>query len=601
MLPWLAAVLTALVLAAVHYARRDARGGLLAATLPAALRALGILLLVAALLDAPAGRLRAPAPFAAVDASASWRRGGDQAGWRTALDRARAAGADSLFLFGDSLRAGAPPGEPADVASRARPAVDRALAAGRALVLVTDGEVDDPDALAGLPAGSRVDVVARPARRDAAVLSLDVPRAIVAGDTLEARITVAADSLGTAPGTLTLDAGGRRLASAALDALPPFGERAVTLRAPLSASDGAVVVTAVAAAPGDAEPRNDSLSAVIEVSPAAGAVFVSTKPDFDSRYALDVLRGTLALPTRGYFLVAPGQWRVEGSLAPVADAEVRRAAREAPLVILHGDTAALGSPRANTRGALALVAPPAEQGDWYATGAPASPMSASLSAIPWDSLPPIDVAAQMPAGSWEGLETRRARRLDRRVAITGVERPRRIVVVGAAGLWRWRFRGGVSADAFTAVWGSIFDWLAGERSDVRAAFPADASLRAGEPVRWRRGASADSVVRVAVTRRGGTAGVDSMTLRWPGGASIAESAPLAPGIYDVRVAGGGAVLAVNASREWLPRRPSVRAGSVGGGIAQGAARGLRVFAWPYALALLALCGEWLLRRRLGLR
>ena len=33
-------------------------------------------------------------------------------------------------------------------------------------------------------------------------------------------------------------------------------------------------------------------------------------------------------------------------------------------------------------------------------------------------------------------------------------------------------------------------------------------------------------------------------------------------MYDVRVPGGAAVLAVNASRELLPRRPSVAAGAV---------------------------------------
>src|SRR4029079_4938350 len=91
---------------------------------------------------------------------------------------------------------------------------------------------------------------------------------------------------------------------------------------------------------GDAEPRNDTLAIAVDLSRAASAVFVSTSPDFDARYALAVLRGALAVPTRGSFRVAPGAWRVDGSLAPISEADVRAAFRDAPVAILHGDTAA---------------------------------------------------------------------------------------------------------------------------------------------------------------------------------------------------------------------------------------------------------------------
>jgi hypothetical protein len=175
-----------------------------------------------------------------------------------------------------------------------------------------------------------------------------------------------------------------------------------------------------------------------------------------------------------------------------------------------------------------------------------------------------------------------------------------VVVVGASGFWRWQFRGGASADAYATLWGSIFDWLSAERSDPRAALPAEGVLRAGDRIRWRRGSGSDSVVTVVLRRRGGTRD-DSIALRFGAAGTIAESDPLPAGIYDARVPGGAAVLVVNESRELLPRGPTIRSGEVGASAATGDQPRLRGLGWIYVLILLALCGEWLLRRRLGLR
>jgi hypothetical protein len=271
-------------------------------------------------------------------------------------------------------------------------------------------------------------------------------------------------------------------------------------------------------------------------------------------------------------------------------------------VVLHGDTSIFGPPRGVTRGALALVAPaPANSGEWFATGAPLSPMATALTGLAWDSLPPLEVSAAMPGeAQFEVLETRRARRLDRRVAIVGWERPRRVIVAGASGFWRWRFRGGVGADAFTAVWGSVFDCLAGEPSDVRAAIPALGAVRVGEPVRWRRGAGADTAVSAVIVRRGGDT-QDTVLLRFGASNATAESAPLAAGVYDVTTVGGRSVLVVNPSAALLPKRPTVQTGSYGTRAATGERPRARDQSWLFAAALMALCGEWILRRRVGLR
>jgi len=566
------------------------------------LRAAALTLVFALAFNAPAGARLVPAAMVALDASASWTRGGDTARWRRAVVVARSLAGDSLILFGDSVRAVLrPPAHPGDNATRVRPLVERALAAGRPLTLITDGEIDDPGARVAFPGGSRVNVLAHSSAVDAGVVQLDAPRAVVSGDTLDVRVALRAGARATPAGTLAIAVNGRTLATAALAPLAARSDRTQTVRTPFSGATGPAVLSAIVRVPGDVEPRNDTLSVPVDVARAAGAVLASTSPDFDARFLLPVLRGAVALPTRAYFLVAPQQWRQDGSLAPVSERVVRDALRDAPLAIIHGDTSYFGAPRSVTTGSLALLVPPADStGEWYAVAAPASPLSGALGGIDWDSLPPITTSLRAPVGQWNGLLVARAREFERQPVIAGTASGRRVVIVSASGLWRWQFRGGASADAFAAVWGSIFDWLTAERPDPRAAFPAEGVVRAGEAIRWRRGSGSDSVVIVRLERRG-TTRTDSVRLRFARDATVAESDPLAAGIYDVRVSGGAAVLVVNASRELLPRAPSVTSGAVGGAAELGARPGLREFWWAYLLALALLCTEWILRRMRGLR
>lgn len=606
MIFWLLALVVGAVGAYLAYPRalagaRGERGG-------AALRAIGLATAAALGLNVILGSARAAKPLVTLDVSASWLRGGDSSRYVAARKAALAEAADSVLAFGDSSRRATGETQGTDAASRLRSVAERAIASGRPLVVYTDGEIDDPDALTALPAGSRVEVSPASTARDAAVTEVRAPRVASDGDTVDVRVTVGAGAGGAGAGTLTLTMDGRTVATAAFDSLGGFGERAVTLRfvAPAlrpGTSSGDRELRAVIASAGDGDPRNDASATAVDIGSASAAVLVSTAPDLDSRELAALLRGTAALPTRAYFRVAPGQWREDGTLAPVSEDAVRRAMRNAPLVVLHGDTALFGNPREETRGALALVAPPTgNPGEWFATGAPPSPVSTVLTGTPWDSLPPLEVSGTMPPNAqFELLETRRARRLDRRVAIVGWDQPRRILVSGAAGYWRWRFRGGAGADAFTAVWGSALDWLAGERSDVRAAIPESPFVRQGERVRWRRGAEADSLVLVELTRRGdSTARTDTVALRF--GTNVqADSPPLAPGAYDVKTAGGNSLLVVNPSQELLPRRPTVRAGAYGTRAVTGERPRARDIPILFAVAIAAFCLEWIVRRRAGLR
>ena len=595
---WLLAIAAGILLAIVQYGTRGfAAGGV--ALGAAALRACAVTLIVALLLDAPAGCAKPVAAWAALDVSLSMARG-DSAMWRTARDSIRAVGADSVFVFGDSVRAAGPAPVPRDESSDLRPAVERALGAGHPLVVVTDGELDDPDAARGLPAGSRIVVLKRPPERDLAVVSIDVPRAVVSGDTVQATVTVAAGSAGAGQGSLALSIADKPLARITMDAMGAYVERAIPVKARVEAPAGPALLRAVVSSPQDAERRNDTLLVPIEVSRAASAVFVSTSPDFDARYALAVLRGSLGIPARGYFRVAPGEWRIEGPLTPVPESEVRQAIRDAPVVILHGDTAAFGPPRSIAPGPLALIVTAGTDGEWYASAAPMSPLAPALSGLPWDSLPPVGIVPNPPSGSWIGVEARRGRGDERKPIVVGTDEPRRVAIIAASGLWRWQFRGGVASDAFTAFWGSIFDWLAAERTDRRAAVVDDRMVRAGDPVRWRRGTPQDSVVTLMLRQRG-TGRVDSLTLRFPSNANIVETKPLAAGIYDVSTRGGLSILPVNESREWLPRAPRVAAVATGGALSADATPRLRLFGWVYAVVILMLCAEWLIRRARGMR
>ena len=596
MADWLVALTVGVAAAIVQYARLRApsfpkRAGL------ATVRALAIALTLALLLNAPLGRARPVPPFVFVDASASMSRGLDLA--KAAWDTARSIGADSTWAFGDSVRPASVNAPANDAETRARGVVERSLASGAPAIIITDGELRDSSALDGLAGGSRLIVLPRPPHRDAAVASMDAPRAAVDGDSIGVRLTLAAASDGASAGQVTLQLGGQVLGRWPLAEMSSWSERQLEVRARVAAPQGATILRAIVSSAGDAEPRNDTLAAAIEVSRAASAVFVSTSPDQDSRFALAVLRGALALPTRGFLRVAPGAWRHEGSLTPATETEVREALRDAPVAILHGDTSIFGPPAAATVGPLALLVPSqTDDGEWYPSATPTSPLTNALSSLPLDSLAPVSAGAPA-SGDWTALEVRRGREATRRAIVSGTDSPRRIVRITGSGFWRWRFRGGASADAYSALMGGVFDWLAAERADRRGAVPDENVLRAGQPIRWRRGSSGDSIVPVILAVRGRA--TDTLSLRFAPGVSLQETPPLAAGVYDVTVPGGRTLLVVNQSAELLPMRPVARSGDVGGRARPDDARGARSAPWLYALVILLLCAEWFLRRRAGLR
>jgi len=490
---------------------------------------------------------------------------------------------------------------------------DWASSAWRPVRSSTDGRLADADALARLLPGSRVEVLGATPAPDLALVSLQSPSAALSGDTVEVRVMLSAGRSGSPARRLTLQLGTPR-AEVQVPGIAPFGESEVSVRMPVSVPVGDhVLLAALVPDESDGAPANDTLGVAITVSEAAGAVLVSTSPDYDVRGVLAVLRGTSQLPTRAYLRVAPGAWREEGSLAPVSEPAVRAAVAAAPLVVLHGDTAVFGRPGAATRGAQLLMPSPPVQAprEWYPVGAPVSPLSIALAGVPWDSLAPLTVGGQPAAADWRGLDLSRNRGPERVSPVAGWDRQPRRAVVAASGFWRWEFRGGAGVDAYRAFWGALLDWLSAERADPRLVVPSEVVLRTGEPVRWRRTSAADSVVRMVLERVGdlasasaGSAAADStvtVELSFQAGEAETVSPPLGVGRWRARMEGGEALLAVNAARELLPMRPTVESGEVGAAPVVVTQRGSRSLGWLYLLVVAALCTEWLLRRRVGLR
>lgn len=584
-------------------------------------RAVAVALVAAVALGAPVRGAPNAGPLVALDASASRTRALDAAGRRTFADSARrlaSARGASVVAFGESVRVATVDGvgtAPADRASRTQALADSAAAAGRVLVVVTDGEVDDPESLARAPAGSRVVLAAPPRGADAAVVQVDAPTAAAPGDTLSVGVTVAADAAGSSAGRVAVQLDDRAPTAAPVPALGPYGRTTATVRLPVAPDARAhtALLHASVTTAADREPRNDTLVRAVDVTTAPRAVVVSTAPDYDVGVALSVLRGALAVPARAYYRVAPGAWRVAGTLAPASEADVRAAAAGASLLVLHGDTTALGAPRTLGRAGLALV-PVGDAGDstadWYAgPGSTTGPL-ASLVGIVWDTLPPIDVATNASDATaataglrdrWTGVVARVGRRGSARAVIAGGISPtgRRVAVVAGGGFWRWSFRGGAAAGAAQALWGAVFDYLADAPPVTsRALTPVDATVRAGDSVRWRGTPVAGASPTVRLTHRGvGRSVTLALVSADEPGTWRSDSPP--PGVYDVE---GGAVLVVNASSELLPRRPRLVGGPVGAG-ARDAGSPVAPLSpgWPLAAATLLLCAEWVVRRRLGLR
>lgn len=557
--------------------------------------ALGLLLLnLSCPVSRPPGR-----PLVLLDASLSMSAAGGH--WAEARDSAARWG--EVRRFGDEHAA-------ADtLPSRGRsllaPALTAASATDRRVVVVTDGEIEDAgDLPPDLLPRATVRVFPRTPTPDLALVSLDGPVRVTAGDSIPLEVEV--EATGGAPAdSVTVEAtlGGKRLAARILRLK---GGRASTRLVLSSSAVGAgehVLHVALAGA-NDAEPRTDTRLHIVTVAPTPGVVLLATPADWDSRFLYRTLREVAQLPVRGFVRIDPDRWRSMADLSVVANETVRQAARRADLLIQMGRAGTL-TEGATARGLWSWPAgsdSSAIAGDWYLTASPASPIAGAFLGQPVDSFPPaIQLAPLQPeSADWVALTAQLGRRGAQRPAVFGRQAGRvRTVVVAVDGLWRWAFRGGSSEQAYRTWVAATTSWLLGGADSSRgSARPVRAVVSNGRPVvfEWT---GQGPPVGLGITWSGeGAPRAD--TLRFDGSGHAAVW--LRPGEYRYRLSGGGggAVAVEQYSDELLPR-PVVLTPHDGRSPVAAGRRAARDWLWLFGLCIAALAAEWIARRRLGLR
>jgi hypothetical protein len=591
------AVVLAIALAAFTYfrlERLDRR-----AIWPFALRALaGSALALLLVNPGCAARPVARPPLVLLDGSLSMAQRPEA--WQAA--RARADSLGEVRLFGDD---GPDDSLPGRGRSRLGPALRAAAALDRPLVVVTDGELED---IAEIPA----DLLERPAievrRRDSvpdvALVAVEAPARLTVGDSLRVDVTVR--TAGTVRDSVVVealfdDAGRTRLARRAVRLRE--GEGRATLRAStrgLPPGEHLLAIRLLDAT--DGEPRTDERLAHLVLVETPGIVLVADPGDWDARFLYRAVRDVAQLPVRGYIRLGD-RWRSMADLTELGGDAVQRAVRGADLVILKGTAAAL-APRSPARGVWLWpsgATGPVESSDWYLAPTPASPVAGAFAGLPVDSFAPaLQLTAQdVPGGAWVALTAQMGRRGAQRPAWFGYETGRRRRVVTAVdGLWRWSFRGGSSEQAYRGLVAATVSWLlAAADSTTAPARLVRAVTQQGRPLvfEWTGTGTPQAL---PVSWSGTSSGSDSLRFDGAGRAELR----LGSGTYRYRLAGAheGVAAVETYSDEWLPRAATVTA-QAGAAPVGGERRSARDRPWLLGLAVLALCGEWLARRRLGLR
>jgi hypothetical protein len=204
------------------------------------------------------------------------------------------------------------------------------------------------------------------------------------------------------------------------------------------------------------------------------------------------------------------------------------------------------------------------------------------------------------------LSAQLGRRGAQRPAVLGTQDGRvRRVTVAADGLWRWAFRGGSSEQSYRSWVAATASWLLGGvdsgRGLARAIQPVVAN---GRPVLFQWLGSGPPVAQGVTWSSTALDEPESVqhpdTLHFDGAGRA--TAWLSPGQYRYRLSGGGSgtVAVEQYSDELLPRPVSLttRPGRQQRPTSRSAARD---WLWLFGICVLALSGEWLVRRRLGLR
>jgi hypothetical protein len=487
-----------------------------------------------------------------------------------------------------------------------RPALTAAAAAGRPVFVVTDGEIEDAAELPGdLLARAGVRLFERKATPDIALTGISGPARVASGDSIVVTAEIRALG-GAAPESVAvlLDGSDRRLATR-VARLGPTRSARIRLRTSAARLSPGEHILRVRIDSGDAEPRTDIRLHRVTVLPTPGIVLAAAPADWDSRFLYSALKDVADLPVRGFARLGD-RWRLLRDLTVVGDEQVRQAVRRADLLILKGEPA-VGAEAAHARGVWRWPSGESEnaapvQGDWYLQAGTGSPLDGAFAGAPIDSFPPaVQMLTRRAAETeWIALAGRNGRRGPEWPAVVGRDGGRvREVTVLADGLWRWAFRGGASEQTYRAWVAATVSWLlAGADSAQGVARPLRPVVQQGLPLvfEWVGGGAP----RPTPVRWTGAPEGTPDTLRFDGAGHAEVRLP--PGTYPYRLepAGTGTVAVEVYSDELLPRAPTLAARTASP-METRSQRSSRDLPWLFLAALLGLTGEWVARRRMGLR
>ncbi len=559
--------------------------------------ALGLLLLN---LSCP---VAAPARRALVLLDGSLSLSGPGGRWREARDSAAKWG--DVRLFGDER--GGNDTLPDRGRSLLAPALLAASASDRPVIVVTDGELEDVrDVPPDLLARTAVRVFPRAPAADVAITSVKGPARVASGDSLVLEADV--EAIGApAPDSavVALDDGARRLARRSVRLGSARAGRVRLAVSSAGLSPGEHVLQVLLLDQRDAEPRTDRRLHLVSIVPTPGIVLLAGPTDWDTRFLYRALKDVAQLPVRGYERVEAERWRSMQDLSAVGGEQVSRAARRADVVVLKGNVGAVaegGQARGVWRwpsGETPDGAP--TPGDWYLAPAGGSPLEGAFTGFFVDFFPPAIQVIELraPPADWIALTAQEGRRGPKWPVVVGRDLGRvREVTVLADGLWRWAFRGGSSEQSYRAWVAATLSWLlAGADTAQGVARPVRGVVQSGRPLvfEWVGPGAARSV---PVQWAGARTGRDTLRFDGAGRATVW----LAPGEYRYRLGPGGAgtVAVEEYSDELLPRPVTVTPHEARAAFAT-TTRSAREWPWLFALAVMGLAGEWVARRRLGLR
>ncbi len=584
----LAALFIAAAMAAWTYRSRLDEGLVRAAF---AARTVGLASLITLLLDPGLTmRLGAPRPVVLLDNSVSMHA----ATGRAAEARALAVSLGDTASFGELM-----PGEPggtSDVADALRGAV----AGGRPVVIVTDGEIDDTAMIpADLLAQASVRALPRPVADDIALVAVTAPLRIAAGDSLV--VDVEAQATGVARDSVPLEVrDGERILMTGTLRFDGASRARARLAAPVPAGlVGERWLDVRRGGPADAEPGDDARLIRVIITPTPGVVVLASTPDWDARFLFRTLRDVVETPVRGFVQLEPGAWRRMDDLRVVSAAEVVRVARGADLVAVRGDTTPW-----RTAGRSRLLWPHASAaGDWYLAAAGASPVAGAFAGIDTDSLPPAVAAQPLDAAAtsgWTGVSARLARRGADVPVIGGRDGTGgRVVVFGVDGLYRWAFRGGASDQAWRTLVADAAAWLLAtpDVASGRARLVTPVTQR-GRAVRFRWNAAGSALPTAITLQHDARSRAD--TLRFDGAGEASIALPVGRYRYSLE-GGGGGTFAVEPYSDELVPSPVALAERAAETTPPPARRSLRDFLWLFGMAVAAFGSEWMVRRKLSLR